>query len=266
MATITAAVPARTRDVLVCEWIKFRSVRSTYLTFVLAAVAAVSIGYLVAHSDATHWATMSAAAKAAFDPVGDTFAGLGLAQLAFGALGVLAISSEYTTGLIRTTIAAVPRRRAVIAAKATVAGVVSLLAGEVIAFATFFTGQQALSAQHLNVTLAHPGALRGVLAAGLYLAVMAWVGLGLGVIIRHTAGAIIAMVGVVFLLPTIIHALPAPWDTRIGRYTLDGAAQQMIAQHPQAGYFSAGPSFLIVAAYAAVALAAAALVITRRDA
>jgi len=105
-----------------------------------------------------------------------------------------------------------------------------------------------------------------VLAAGLYLAVMAWVGLGLGAVIRHTAGAITATVGVVFLLPQIVHALPAPWDTRIGRLTLDGAAQQMITQHPHAGYFSAGPSFLIVAAYAAAAIAAAAFVITRRDA
>jgi len=264
--TAPASVPARARDVLASEWIKFRSVRSSYLVLLFAAAAAVGVGYLVTHSDATHWATMSAQARAAFDPVSDSFAGLGLAQLAFGALGVLAISSEYATGLIRTTFASVPRRRAVLAAKAAVVGVITLLAGELIAFATFFTGQQALSAQHLDVTLAHPGALRGVLAAGFYLAVMAWAGLGLGAVIRHTAGAITAMVGVVFLLPQIVHALPAPWDTRIGRFTLDGAAQQMIAQHPRPGYFPAGPSFLVVAAYAVVAIIAAAFVITRRDA
>jgi hypothetical protein len=252
--------------VLASEWIKLRSVRSTYVVLLFAAVAAVGIGYLVAHADATHWATMNAAEKASFDPVSDSYTGLGLAQLALGALGVLAISSEYTTGLIRTTFAAVPRRRAVIAAKVAVVGALTLLAGELIAFATFFTSQWALSAQHLNVTLAHSGALRGVLAAGFYLAVMAWVGLGLGAVIRHTAGAITAMVGVVFLLPTVIHALPAPWPTTLGRFTLDGAAQQMIAQHPHAGYFSAGVSFLIVAAYAAAAITAAALMITRRDA
>ena len=258
--TAIVAVPARARDVLASEWIKFRSVRSTYLTLLLAAVAAVSIGYLVTHSDATHWSTMTAQARAAFDPVGDSFTGLGIAQLAFGALGVLAISSEHTTGLIRTTFASAPRRRAVIAGKAAVVGTVSLLAGELIAFATFFT------AQHLNVALAHPGALRGVLAAGFYLAVMAWVGLGLGTVIRHTAGAIIAMVGVVFLLPTIIGALPAPWNINVGKFTLNLAAQQTIAQHPHPGYFSPGPSFLIVAAYAAAAIAAAAFMITRRDA
>ncbi len=145
-------------------------------------------------------------------------------------------------------------------------GVVSLLAGELVAFAAFFTGQQALSAQHLNVALAHPGALRGVLAAGFYLAVMAWVGLGLGTVIRHTAGAITAVTAVVFLLPTIVGALAAPWNTDIGRLTLNLAAQQTIAQHPHPGYFSAGPSFFIVTAYAAAAIGAAAFLITRRDA
>ena len=266
MTTVNLTRPARARDVLAAEWIKLRSVRSTPLTLLFAALAAVCIGYLVTHSDVTHWPTMTAAARAAFDPVSDSFTGLGLAQLAFGVIGVLAISSEYATGLIRTTFGAVPRRRAMLAAKAAVIGVVTLVAGELIAFATFFTGQWALSAGHLQVSLAHPGALRGVLAAGFYLAVMAWVGLGLGALIRHTAGAITAMTAVVFLLPTIIHALPAPWDTRIGRFTLDGAAQQMIAQHPHAGYFSAGPSSLVVGAYAVAAMAAAALVITRRDA
>ena len=265
MTTITARLPAA-RGALAAEWIKLRSVRSTYLILAAAAVAAVAVGYLVTHSDVTHWATMTAQAKAAFDPVSDSFSGLGLAQLAFGALGVLVISSEYATGLIRTTFTAVPRRRAVLAAKATIAGAVSLVAGEAIAFATFFTGQQALSVGHLQVTLAHPGALRGVLAAGFYLAVMAWAGLGLGTLIRHTAGAITTMTAVVFLLPQIIHALPAPWNVQAGKYTLNLAAQQMIAQHPQPGYFGAGPSFLIVAAYAAAALAAAAILITRRDA
>ena len=93
MTTIDVTMPTRARNVLFSEWIKLRSVRSTYLVLLFAAAAAVGIGYLVAHADATHWATMTAAKKAAFDPVGDSFTGLGMAQLAFGALGVLAISS-----------------------------------------------------------------------------------------------------------------------------------------------------------------------------
>jgi hypothetical protein len=268
MTTITARVPARARGALAAEWIKLRSVRSTYLALAAAAVTAVALGYLVTHyvASTTNSATMSPHAKATWDPVSFSFAGLAIAQLAFGVLGVLVISSEHTTGLIRTTFAATPRRRAVLGAKAAVAGAVTLAAGDLIAFATFYIGQQALSAKHLNVTLSDPGALRGVLAAGLYLAVIALVGLGLGAIIRHTAGAIAALFGLVFLIPQVIHVMPAPWDTRIGKYMLDNAGQQMSALHGARGYFSPGVSLIICLVYAAVALGAAAIVITRRDA
>jgi ABC-2 type transport system permease protein len=146
-------------------------------------------------------------------------------------LGVLAISSEHATGPIRTTFAALPRRRAVLAAKAAVAGALTLAAGELIAFAAFFAGQQALSAKHLNVTLAEPGALGSVLAAGLYLSVITLAGLGLGAVIRHTAGATAALFGLVFLIPQVIHVMSAPWDTRIGKYMLGNAGQQMSALH-----------------------------------
>lgn len=268
MTTVTARLPTRARGVLAAEWIKLRSVRSTYRTLAAAALAAVALGYLVTHYMAIHanWATMSPHAKAAWDPVSFSLAGFAIAQLAFGVLGVLAISSEHTTGLIRTTYAATPRRRAVLGAKATVTGAVTLAAGELIAFAAFFTGQWALSAKHLNVTLADPGVLRGVLAAGLYLSVITLAGIGLGTIIRHTAGAIAALFALVFLIPQVIHMMPAPWDTRIGRYMLDNAGQQMSALHGAPGFFSAGVSLIICLAYGAVALAVAAFVITRRDA
>jgi ABC-2 type transport system permease protein len=268
MTTITARLPARARGAIAAEWIKLRSVPSTYLALAAAAVAAIALGYLVTHSQATstNWATMSPYARAAWDPVSFSLTGLAIAQLAFGVLGVLAISSEHTTGLIRTTFAATTRRRAVLAAKAAVAGVVTLAAGELIAFAAFYTGQQALSAKHLNATLSDPGVLRGVLAAGLYLAVITLLGLGLGTIIRHTAGAIAALFALVFLIPQVIHAMPAPWDTSIGKYMLDNAGQQMTALHGAPGYFSPGASLIVCLAYAAAALGAAAIVITRRDA
>ena len=266
MTIDTATLPARARDVLACEWIKLRSVRSSYWALLAAAVAAVAIGYLVTGFYATHWATMSAKQKAHFDPVFDTFSGLVIAQLAFGTLGVLAISCEHTTGLIRTTYTAIPQRHTVLAAKAAVTGAVALAAGELIALAAFFAGQAVLSRKHLDVTLGSPSVLRGVLAAGAYLTVVALVGMGLGAVIRHTAGAIAAMSGLVFLAPQIIHVLPKPWDTTIGKYLLDSAARQMIGQHPSPGYLPAGPSALICAAYVAAPLAAAAFLITRRDA
>ena len=268
MTTITARLPAA-RGALAAEWIKLRSVRSTYLALAAAALAAIALGYLVTHYQANStpaWAHLSSKARATWDPVSFSLAGLAIAQLAFGVLGVLAISSEHATGLIRTTFAAQPRRRAVLAAKATVAGAVTLAAGELIALAAFFTGQQALSAKHLEAALSDPGVLRGVLAAGLYLAVITLVGLGLGAIIRHTAGAIAAMFGLVFLIPQVIHAMPAPWDTSIGKYMLDNAGQQMSALHGAPGYFPPGASLIICIAYPVVAFAAAAFVITRRDA
>jgi ABC-2 type transport system permease protein len=267
MTTITTRLPAA-RGALAAEWIKLRSVRSTYLALAAAALAAVALGYLITHymANTTNWATMSPQAKATWDPVSYSLAGFAIAQLAFGVLGVLAISSEHSTGLIRTTYAATPRRRAVLGAKAAVTGAVTLAAGELIAFAAFYTGQWALSAKHLNVTLSDPGVLRGVLAAGLYLAVITLVGLGLGAIIHHTAGATAALFGLVFLIPQVIHMMPAPWDTRIGKYMLDNVGQQMTALHGAPGYFSPATSLIICLAYALVALGAAAILLTRRDA
>jgi ABC-2 type transport system permease protein len=269
MTALTAGVPARARGALASEWIKLRSVRSTYLALTAAAATAVALGYFVTHYVATTtptWAHLSAHARATWDPVSFSLGGLAIAQLAFGVLGVLTISSEHATGLIRTTFTAVPRRRTALAAKAIVVGALTLAAGELTAFAAFFTGQQALSAKHLGATLSEPGVLRGVLAAGLYLAVITLVGLGLGTVIRHTAGAIAAMFALVFLIPHVINAMPAPWDIRIGKYMLDNAGQQMTALHGTPGYLSPGPSLIICVAYMAVALAAAAVAITRRDA
>jgi len=225
MTTITARAPARARGALAAEWIKLRSVRSTYLALAAAAVTAIALGYVITHyvASTTNWATLSPAKKANWDPVSYSLAGLAIAQLAFGVLGVLAISSEHTTGLIRTTFAALPRRRAVLAAKAAVAG-------------------------------------------GLYLAVITVVGLGLGAIIRHSAGAIAALFGLVFLIPQVIHVMPAPWDARIGKYMLDNAGQQMTALHGAPGFFSPGLSLLVCLAYPAAALATAGFLITRRDA
>jgi ABC-2 type transport system permease protein len=130
-------------------------------------------------------------------------------------LGVLAFSTEYASGLIRTTFAAVPHRRAVLAAKAAVVGALTLVAGEVVAFASFALVQAVLSGKHLGVSLSHPGVPGAVLAAGLLLAVVATMGLGLGAIVRHTAGGIAALVGLIFL-PAILGLLPPPWGARVG--------------------------------------------------
>ena len=137
---------------------------------------------------------MSAADRASFDPTKNSFVGLAIGQLIMATFGALAITSEFSSGMIRATLAAVPDRPLLLAAKAAVVGAVALAAGEILAFAGFLAGQAAVASPAPHATLGQPGVLRAVLMAGAYLCVIALIGLGLGAIIRHTAGAIGAAV------------------------------------------------------------------------
>jgi ABC-2 type transport system permease protein len=250
----------RARDLLTSEWTKLRSVRSTYWTLLVAVVTPIGISVIVAVTLANQ-----TAGAAPVDPLLPGFISLEYAVLAVGVLGVLAFSTEYSTGLIRTTFAAEPRRRAVLAAKAAVIGAVTLVAGELVAFTSFAAVQAVLSGHHLGVSLTRPGVPGAVLADGLLLFVVALMGVGLGAIIRHTAGGIAALVGLIFL-PAILGLLPAPWGGRVGRFTLLEAARQVTALHPAANLFSPALSLLVLLAWPAAALLIAALMITRRDA
>jgi ABC-2 type transport system permease protein len=261
-ATVPAAV--RARDVLTSEWTKLRSARSNYLTLLIAGIVTIGATAVVAHSIA---ATHGPPPPGPINPLTGSF--LAFAEytvLPVSVLSVLVFTSEYGTGLIRTTFAAVPRRRAVLAAKAAVTGTAALLAGELLAFAAFFLTQAILSGRHRGLPLAHPGVPGAVLAAGLVLAACALAGLGLGAIIRHTAGAIVATVAVLYLMAVACAVLPAPWNDRIGRFTLPWAAYQVVALHPQPGLLSPALSLLVVAAWPAAILLIAAVAITRRDA
>jgi hypothetical protein len=198
------------------------------------------------------------------DPLLPGLLSLEYAVIAVSVLGVLTFSSEYATGLISITFAGVPRRRAVLAAKAAVTGAVTLVAGQVVAFVSFFSVQAILSGHDLGVSLSRPGVPGAVLAEGLLLCVCALTGVALGAIIRHTAGGIAAVLGVI-LVPGIVGLLRPPWGPRIGRFTLIDAAHQVTALHPQADLFAPPLSLLVLLAWPAVALTAAALLITRRD-
>ena len=250
----------RARDVLSSEWTKFWSVRSTFWTLLVAVVTPIGGSFLVA-------VTLASQPPGAppVDPLLPGFISLDYAVLAVGVLGVLAFSTEYSTGLIRTTFTCVPRRRVVLAAKAAVTGAVLLMVGELVAFASFFVVQAALSGHHRGVSLSHPGVPGAVLANGLILFVAGMMGLGLGAIIRHTAGGIAALVGLI-ILPAILGLLPAPWGGRVSRFTVLQAAHQVTALHPAGDLFSPALSLLVLLAWPALTLLAAALTITRRDA
>ena len=250
----------RALDLLASEWTKFRSVRSTYWSLLVAVITPVAVSAVVAFAF-----TSARNQGPPPDPLLPEVISLEYAVIAVSVLGVLAFSAEYSTGLIQVTFTAAPRRRAVLAAKAVVLAAVTLAAGEVVAFASFGLVQAVLADHGQGVSLGHPGVPGAVLCAGLLLCVCALLGLALGAIIRHTAGGIAATIAVI-LIPGILILLPSPWNGRIGRFTLLEAAQQVSALHPAADLFSPGWSLLVLLAWPAAGLAAAAVVITRRDA
>ena len=183
----TAGRVAWFADLIRAEWIKFRATRSTYFSILGMAVIAIGIGALVARTDAVHWPTMLPTSREGLDPIDVTFRGFPVAQLTIGALGVMMISSEYSCGLIRTTFAAAPQRRAVLGAKAVVIGVAALVAGEIASFAAFFIAQDLLRSTGKSLSISDPGRFWEVASAGMYLAVVALIGLALGTLVRHTA-------------------------------------------------------------------------------
>lgn len=252
----------RARDVLAFEWTKLRSIPSYRWTLIIAAVVTVGLTAVLANA----LASGPTANRGPIDPLVDSF--LAYAEytvLPVTILSVLAFTAEYSSGLIRTTFTAVPRRWAVLAAKATVTGTVALVAGEIIAAACFFLSQALQSGHHRGLSLSDPGVLGGVLVAGFFLAACALVGVGVGAIVRHTAGGIAASLALIYLLAFLCLALPSPWRARLGRFTMPFAAYQAIALHPSHSLFSPGLSVLVLIAWPAAALVTAALVIAHRD-
>jgi hypothetical protein len=250
------------RSVAQMEWQKLRTVRSTW--YIVAVFAASMIGLAVLVLSHENYAQMSAADRASFDPTHDCFIGLVLGQLVLGTLGVLAITAEFSSGMIRATFAAAPRRPLVLTAKAAVLGAVTLVMGEVTAFAAFAAGQASLQAPAPHATLGQPGVLRAVLMAGAYPALIALISLGIGAIIRHTAGAICALVGVLFVLPLLF---VTPSLQNAGQNFLPHPmVNALTSVTPLPGTLPPGVIFALLCAYAMIALAAGAWALARRDA
>ncbi|MDA8292690.1 MAG: ABC transporter permease subunit [Actinomycetota bacterium] len=246
------------------EWLKLRTVRSTTWSLVLLVVLSVGIGALGTAETRAHW---TASTAVGFDPTQTSLIGVFFAQLVIGVLGVLAMSAEYGTGTIRATFAAAPRRPLVLAAKSAVFFAVALVVSEVVAFVSFLLGQALLGAPAIHATLSSPGALRAVVESGLYLALLGLLGLGLATIIRHTAGAIGAFVGVVLVLPLVVQALPSSTQLAVRRWLPSRIGQSIIATRPSFGHeLSPWVGFAVLCAYVAVVLVAGAVLLVRRDA
>ncbi|HET6793601.1 MAG TPA: hypothetical protein VFH45_04120, partial [Acidimicrobiales bacterium] len=233
--TPTAPAASIARSVLAMEWTKFRTVRSTYWTLLAAVVAAVGIAALTCSIYINRFDRLGFADRVTFNPTRFSLNGLELAQLAIGVLGVLVVTNEYSTGMIRATFAAVPQRLGVLAAKGVVFSATVLVLGELMSFAAFFLGQSILSSRNVEAHIGNPGVLRAVVGGGLYLTVLGLLALGLGTLIRHTAGAIAALFGLLLVLPGIVAALPPSWQDAIQKWLPINAGQAIFRNGREIG-------------------------------
>lgn len=249
------------------EWIKLRSLRSTRWTALVMAAGMIGLGILALRWYPSHWQHLPAARKASFDPVNQGFTGVAIAQLAMGLLGVLVMTGEYSSAMIRATLAAVPDRRLLLAAKAAVFGVAALAVGEVLSFVTFLAGQATLTSPVPHATLGQPGVLRAVLMTGAYLSLVGLIGLGIGAIIRHSAAAIAVLAGLILVLPPVLLAFPGSVGSAVGQYLPELIAENSLAViHPVPYSLSPWTGLGVLCLQAAVVLGAGGLLLARRDA
>jgi ABC-type transport system involved in multi-copper enzyme maturation permease subunit len=250
------------------EWTKLRTVRSTVWTLGITIVLGIGVSVLATAETRAHWLTTSPASQQGFDPISTSLIGVIIGQFAIGVLGVLVMSGEYGTGTIRATFSAAPRRPLVLIAKVIVFGTVALLVAEVVSFLAFFVGQAFLTAPTPHATLGSPGAWRAVVGSGLYVCVLGLLSLGLAAIIRPTAGAISAFVGILLVLPLIVQALPTSIALDVRRFLPDRIGADIINgprnTFPHA--FSPWIGLLILVGYAVALLVIGGVLLVRRDA
>jgi hypothetical protein len=259
------SLDSRLRATTHSEWIKFRSVRSGPFVLLATALIVVVGAWLLGDANRGSYAAASPGGKAAFDPVYTVLQGIELAQLFVGALGVMTVTGEYTSGLIRGTFVATPQRAQVLAMKALVFTVVVWTSCTVLSFAAFFLGQGVLSpAKHVGI--GDPGVLTAVFGAGLYLTLIGLLGMFIGVLVRRTPAALAALFGLLAVLPIVFIEIPGKITKNLGEYMPDAGEQAFQLLHN--GAYALGPwqGLGVLAAYVAVAALAAVALILRRDA
>jgi ABC-2 type transport system permease protein len=248
------------------EWTKIWSVRSTAWSLAILVIGGIGLSALIAGVMAAHWNTLSAADRQAVTVKGVFGPGLTFAQLPLSVLGVLLITSEYTTGMIRSSLLAVPRRTPMLAAKATVFGAVAFAAGELLAFVSFPIAQ-AMIGSRTPESLGDPATLRAAFGAGLYLAVLGLFSLAVGVIIRHTAAAITAIVVIFVVFGDLSQLLPGTVGKHINAYMPANAGILVThTRHQAADLLSSWQGFGVLVLWTVVLLAGAGFLLGRRDA
>jgi ABC-2 type transport system permease protein len=247
------------------EWTKLRSVRSTRWSLLTAVAFTIGIAALACAVVSHHWPHLSAQDRRDFHPLEPNLAGVQLAQLAIGVLGVLIITAEYSTGMIRASFTAVPKRLPVLWAKAAVFASVTLALMVPAVLIAFYVGESIFSGRHLNVAFTAPHIARAVIGAALYLTVVGLFGLGLGAIVRNTAGGIAAFVGIFFVIPPLLNVFPTSWQNAINPWIPNSAFRSIFQLTHGTHSLSPAGGLAVSIGYVAFAVAVAAVLLVRRD-
>jgi ABC-2 type transport system permease protein len=253
--------------VLLSEWTKFRSLRSTVWTLLVAAILMVGISALFSAVVANNYDTFDRADLARFNAIGTSLQGVSFAQLAIGVLGVLLVTGEYSTGMIKASLTVVPRRLPVLWAKLGVFAGTVFTMSLVTSFISFFLGQALLSSKHIDVSISSPGAFRSVVGAALYMTVAGMIGVALGTILRSTAAGISTFVGVFFVIPPLTELLPTSIQHHLTQYLPSNAGAALFnGTHGLDNALSPWTGFGLLCLYAVVMIAIAARRLVRSDA
>jgi len=273
LAPVTAATGSGLSflGIMRSEWIKLRSLRSTVWSFVLLIVLGIAVAALMSIASAVQLGGVGLSMQI---PAGDqalillssATSGVFLGQMIVAILGVISITGEYSTGMIKSTLTAVPRRLPALAAKAIVMFLATFVVGLVSAVTSFGVASLLLLGEGLSANLFDPIVLVPLLASALYLALVAVFALGVGAFLRSSAGSIALAVGTLLVLPVIVGLIPADWALSITPFLLPNAGVEMFAQTGTSAIVEPWQNLLVVLGWVAASLATAALLLKRRDA
>jgi ABC-2 type transport system permease protein len=251
--------------VLRSEWTKLYSLRSTRYSLLASAVVTIGFAIIVSAANLARWSSMSAVDKASFDPLATSLLGVRFGVLAIGVLGVVLLTGEYTTGMIRSTMTAVPKRLPVLWGKSAVYAIVALIVTVPAVLIAFFASQAILSGQHIQIAFSHPGVPLAVLGGAIYLTLVGLFAMGLGAITRNTAAGIASFAGIMFVLPPLVTVLPSSIANSITPYLPSNAGDAIMTIGHHAHTLSPAAGLAVFAAYVVATIAAGAVLLVKRD-
>ncbi|GAB3672507.1 ABC transporter permease subunit [Actinocorallia lasiicapitis] len=253
-------------DAVAAEWTKICTVRSTYWTILASLLVSIGVSAALAAAITVTWDRTPAREKALFDPASAGMIGINLGVLILAVLGVLVITAEYSTGLIRTSLTAVPRRGRLLTAKALVLTVIAFAVGQLSAFTSFLVSQALFSAERIDASITDPGMFRAVFGGGVYLTLVTLLAFGVGVLLRHTAAAITVVVAVMFVLPILTVIIPGSLGDTITRFIPSNSGAAITIVHQSPTYLSPAAGLTVFSCYLLATLIPAYLLFHHRDA